>query len=265
MADHSLPDVGIRHHAAWIFNGYLVEDGGAGAPFIIDAGLPRLVPPLLAELRAIGATPSDAAVVATHGHSDHVGGIGPLVAQGMEQVFLPAKVRDYLKGETPRNPGAKDVAAIGPVLSDQPFSAGALLEMLRGRSGFGLAGPFRFEEPVTAFLDDGQRLPGAPDWTVIATPGHTDCSIGLYHAKTRTLASGDAVLSVDGRAWITPEIADRALAARTEERLRALRVEHLLPGHGRPISGSDLMGSARSPDDAPPRGIVAACRRWFRR
>ncbi len=256
--------MGIRHHAAWIFNGYVVEDGGEGAPFIIDAGLPRLVEPLTAELRALGAGPSDAMVVATHGHTDHVGGIPGLVAQGTERVFLPAKVRDYLGGETPRGPGPKAVAAIGPVLSDQPFSGGALLEALRGRTGFGLAGPFQFDAPITGYLEDGARVPGAPDWEVIATPGHTDCSIALYDAKTKTLASGDAVLSVDGRAWITPEITDRRLATHTESRLRALDVEHLLPGHGRPISGPDLMGRARAPEDAPPRGLLATCRRWFR-
>ena len=46
---------------------------------------------------------------------------------------------------------------------------------------------------------NGDSLPGAPEWEVIATPGHTDDSTSFWNQGTKTLLSGDAVLSVGGR------------------------------------------------------------------
>ncbi|MEI8084079.1 MAG: hypothetical protein WCI74_19750, partial [Actinomycetes bacterium] len=35
-----LSDPGIVAISRWIFNCYIVRDGGAGRPFVVDAGLP---------------------------------------------------------------------------------------------------------------------------------------------------------------------------------------------------------------------------------
>jgi glyoxylase-like metal-dependent hydrolase (beta-lactamase superfamily II) len=70
---------------------------------------------------------------------------------------------------------------------------------------------------------------------VVATHGHSDHSIALWNPATRTLLSGDAVLTARGKAWHTPEIVDAASAAATRKRLEELPVAHLLPGHGRPV------------------------------
>ena len=100
---------------------------------------------------------------------------------------------------------------------------------------------------------------------MIATPGHTDDSICLYHADSATLLSGDEVLTHDGRAWFNPEWVDRRLHAESEERLRALEVRHLLPGHGLPLEG-DVWGRARSAGDCPPgKGLLTRCARRFGR
>jgi glyoxylase-like metal-dependent hydrolase (beta-lactamase superfamily II) len=78
-------------------------------------------------------------------------------------------------------------------------------------------------------------LPGAPEWQILATPGHTDDSVSLWNPAARTLLSGDAVLTARGRVWHTPETVDPAAAQRTRERLEKLPVAHLLPGHGRAV------------------------------
>jgi len=103
------------------------------------------------------------------------------------------------------------------------------------------------------WLDDGAALPGAPDWRVVHAPGHTDDSTCLYHRPTRTLISGDSVVSFAGRAWCNPEYVDAERSAGTAERLRSLPVEHLLPGHGQVVTGADVMGAAWGCDDRPPR------------
>ena len=126
-------------------------------------------------------------------------------------------------------------------------------------AGFGLAG-FRFDPPIHGYLRDRERLAGAPDWEVLATPGHTDCSTCLWNAKTRTLLTGDTVLSIHGRAWFNPEYVDAEASARTEAMLRRLPVEHLLPGHGHPVSGPRVMAEALSHRERP-RGWSIP-RRW---
>ena len=126
-------------------------------------------------------------------------------------------------------PAPADVARVsrpaGPICA--PFTRVA---------GYGTAAGMRWTGPSPGGgLADGQPLPGAPDWTVVDANGHTDDSIALWNSTTRTLLSGDAVLTARGKAWHTPEIVDAVSAAATRKRLEELPVAHLLPGHGRPV------------------------------
>lgn len=71
--------IGITRLSRWIFNCYLIHDGGDGRAIVVDAGLPSVVDDLLALLPRVGLSAGAvAAVVATHGHSDHVGGAAQL-------------------------------------------------------------------------------------------------------------------------------------------------------------------------------------------
>lgn len=259
----SRPAPGVRVYSRWIFNCYVIDDGGAGRSVIVDPGLPSIGAAALAAVRDSGSDPAKAVVVATHAHSDHVAGMPLIHRQASAPLYLPAKVRDYLANETPRTPGLREVARIAPVFFEQPFDLGALIELAKtsNSAGFGSA-PFRFDEPIAGFLDDDHIVQGAPGWRILRTPGHTDCSTCFWNAETQTLISGDTVLTHGGHAWFNPEITDRSRMAGTEARLRALPVRHLLPGHGRPISGDNIMGEALSHLERPPRGWwLPWCRR----
>ncbi|MEL7209373.1 MAG: MBL fold metallo-hydrolase, partial [Actinomycetota bacterium] len=94
------------------------------------------------------------------------------------------------------------------------------------------------------WLHDGGTVPGAPDWQVLHTPGHTDESTSYYNARTRVLLSGDAVLAHGGRPLFTPEVVDASDAEQTRERLLSLDVDHVLPGHGRPVSRPEVLTTA---------------------
>jgi len=247
-----LPDVGITVLSRWIFNCYVVHDGGDGRPLIVDPGLRSTTAAAMALLDERGEG-HDLVVAATHGHADHVGGLPALERDGAE-VSLPVRIRSYVEGERPRSPGPRQVAKIAPVLTEQPRSLGSLVEVLRSQRHIGYdSRATRFDYPPDHWLTDGDAVPGAPDWQVLHTPGHTDDSTSLWNPRTRVLLSGDAVLSIGGRAWFTPELVDESLASETEQQLRPLDVGHLLPGHGRPVVGDRLMDHALSPDDRPRR------------
>jgi len=247
-----LPDLGITVISRWIFNCYVIHDGGDGRPFVVDLGLPSQVDLVAAVLRDHGSDLSElAAAVATHGHADHVGGLPGLRERAGTAVHLPQAIAEMAAGARARRaPGPRQVNHILPVMASQPLDLGTLPELARSAKVIGWdAKQVRLPFRPDSWLVDGAHLPGLPDWKVLGTPGHSDDSTCLLHAPTRTLLSGDAVLTAEGRAWFNPERVDRDLADATEERLRLLDVEHVLPGHGLVVSGSRVLAEARSHRD----------------
>jgi glyoxylase-like metal-dependent hydrolase (beta-lactamase superfamily II) len=157
---------------------------------------------------------------------------------------LPATTLNYLDGVKPRTPTPVEIVRIWPTLFDQPLDRVGVAGSISGAwvAGYGTPAGMRWTGPPPGGgLTDGQPLPGAPDWTVINASGHTDDSIALWNATTRTLLSGDAVLTARGKAWHTPEIVDAVSAAATRARLEELPVAHLLPGHGRPVHAAETV------------------------
>jgi glyoxylase-like metal-dependent hydrolase (beta-lactamase superfamily II) len=233
-------DLGITRVSRWIFNCYVLY--GRDGVVVVDAGLPRVASDLAPVLSRLGGNVH--AVVATHGHSDHVAGAAELATRYRAPIWLPAKTLTYLDGPQPRTPTLARAARIWPTLIDQPFDRVGAAGLVSGArmAGYGTPAGMRWTGPPPGGgLADGQALPGAPDWTVIDADGHTDDSIALWNPTTRTLLSGDAVLTVSGKAWHTPEIVDAVSAAATRERLEQLPVGHLLPGHGRPVHASETV------------------------
>jgi glyoxylase-like metal-dependent hydrolase (beta-lactamase superfamily II) len=237
-----MPDLGITRLSRWIFNCYVLQS--SDGTVVVDAGLPRVVDDLAPVLDRLGG--SLHAVVATHGHSDHVAGAAALATRHGAPIWLPEKTITYLAGVKPRTPTVAAAASIWPTMIDQPLDRRGVTGLLSGAwvAGYGTPAGMRWKGPrPSGGLADGQPLPGAPDWTVVTANGHTDDSIALWNSITRTLVSGDAVLTVRGKAWHTPEIVDGASAAVTRRRLEELPVAHLLPGHGRPVHVADTVWS----------------------
>jgi glyoxylase-like metal-dependent hydrolase (beta-lactamase superfamily II) len=88
----------------------------------------------------------------------------------------------YSAGERPRTPSAARVARTWPTLIDQPLDRFGAVGLLKGAwaAGYGTAAGMRWPGPPPAGgLIDGEPLPGAGDWMILAAPGHTDDSIAF--------------------------------------------------------------------------------------
>ncbi|MEE6176608.1 MBL fold metallo-hydrolase [Mycobacterium sp. 050134] len=229
-----MPELGVTRISRWIFNCYVLHNDGEA--IVVDAGLPSATEDLAPVIGRLGGRVR--AVVATHGHSDHVAGAAAVAAKYGAAIHLPTVTMTYLAGERPRTPTAARVARILPTLMDQPLDRIGVAGLLSGArsAGYGTSAGMRWSGPAPASsLADEDRLPGAPEWLVLAMPGHTDDSIAFWNPLSRTLIAGDAVLGARGRAWHTPETVDDVAAANTRKRLQTLPVAHLLPGHGRAV------------------------------
>jgi glyoxylase-like metal-dependent hydrolase (beta-lactamase superfamily II) len=92
-------------------------------------------------------------------------------------------------------------------------------------------GPLRAERP----LEDGDELdyPGGR-LRVIHAPGHESGHVCYYEPERRWLFTGDNVLST-GTAVIAPPDGNMRAYLATLERLRALDLAVIFPGHGLPI------------------------------
>ncbi|MGD1284035.1 MBL fold metallo-hydrolase [Mycobacterium seoulense] len=230
----AMPELGVTRISRWVFNCYVIHNNGDA--IVVDAGLPTAAADVAPVLDRLSGRVR--AIVATHGHSDHVAGAAGVAAQYEAPIHLPAVTMKYLEGQRPRTPSAARVARIWPTLIDQPPDRIGVAGLLSGArsAGYGTAAGMRWSGPAPAgALADAKPLPGAPEWLILATPGHTDDSVAFWNPLSRTLIAGDAVLSARGRVWHTPETVDDAAARRTRERLEKLPVAHLLPGHGRTV------------------------------
>jgi glyoxylase-like metal-dependent hydrolase (beta-lactamase superfamily II) len=231
-----LTDLGITRVSRWCFNCYLVE--ADSALFVVDAGMPRIADDLEPVVERSGAALT--MVTATHGHPDHIGGAGAVAERHRAQILFPATTLTYLDDAEPRTPTVGKLLRTWPLLFGQPFdhSAAAGFVQASSTTGFGTSRGMLWPGALPAGgLHDGMALPGASAWTVIATPGHTDDHIALWNSGSRSLLSGDAVITVHGWPRFAPDTVDDLAAAQTRQRLMELPVEHLLPGHGLPVHG----------------------------
>ncbi len=242
-----MPALGVTRVSRWIFNCYVIHDGQARPG---RWSWTRDCPALLMTSHRFCASPRrrykrSSPPTGTVTTSPVLPGLRNATAVA---IYLPERTLGYLDGQRPRTPSTAKVAAIWPTIVGQPFDRAGAAGLVRGSrfAGFGTQRGMLWTGPTpTGPLLDGQCLPGAPAWRVIAAPGHTDDSVVLWNETNGTLISGDAVISARGQAWITPETVDTAAARTTAQRLTQLSVKHLLPGHGKPVHHS-VWASRRS-------------------
>ncbi|MFN2588548.1 MAG: MBL fold metallo-hydrolase [Actinomycetota bacterium] len=163
-------------------NTYVV---GTGPAFVVDPAVPD--PGYVAAVAA--AAGEVAAILVTHRHGDHIGGVRALIGALGRDVPVRAWTDAPLDGVTPR-----------PLSEDETLVAGrAALRPLH-------------------------------------TPGHASDHVCFYLDGAATLFSGDCILG-EGTAVIAPPDGDMGAYLTSLERLRALHLERIFPGHFRPLDG----------------------------
>lgn len=212
-----------------IVNSYLIED--AGQVTVVDAGVAGLYDDLSRELMSMGRTIEDvSALVLTHGHSDHIGFAERLRTERRVPVSVHEADAALARGEVPNPAKGYGPVKLGPIL---------------GFLWFGLVhGGLRTRHlgEVSTF-GDGATLdvPGSP--RVILTPGHTPGSAVLLFEARNALLVGDAfatyaVTTGAHGPRIAPFTADANQALESLARIEDVRADLVLPGHGRPWTGT---------------------------
>jgi glyoxylase-like metal-dependent hydrolase (beta-lactamase superfamily II) len=158
---------------------------------LVDVGMPGQLEPIQAAMEQVGV-PFDHidAVIFTHQDMDHISGIRDLVqALGKPiDVYAHAEERPYIEGD--KTPIKMTRERVAQILERVP-------EGMRKQAEAIYLHPATAK--VTKVVADGDILPLFGGIQVLHTPGHTPGHICLYHQPTKTLITGDATVSQDGK------------------------------------------------------------------
>ena len=225
---------GVHRFGDGIVNAYALSDGDEVT--LVDAGFPRSMDALVDALGRAGHQPADVTtVLITHGHIDHMGTARRWQRDHAARVHAHPDELARLQGRRAGGrPAGLALAALPSLWRRHTWRF--LLHGLR----HGLLRPDWLEEIEVTNDDEQLDVPGRP--RAIATPGHTEGHLAFHLPDAGMVLTGDAlttvnVLSGERGPQVEALTVDRAAADRSLERVAALDVEVLLPGHGEPWRG----------------------------
>ncbi len=228
---HQVGD-GIYRLGTAIHNFYLITEGGKAT--VVDAGCSKELPKLEQGLASIGMKRDDVeAIILTHAHADHIGFAAEAQAAGTE-----VRISEI-----------EEPIATGDQVGDQmkvrqlPLWKLGTWKFLIGLLRVGVTNAPRVKSVVTFADGDVLDLPGGPE--VVYSPGHTIGHASFYLPQSKTLLTGDALVTRDllnhrdAAPQMMPDVfhTDPAQARASLEVLGALDTELILPGHGSPYHG----------------------------
>lgn len=197
-------------------NAFLAET--ADGLVLVDAGSPGDGRRVAAALRALGRDPADVvAVVCTHLHPDHAGGLAETLAlTGAEAWMHPLDAAEVRAGNGFR-----------------PYrAASGLLNLVLERVVVRPVSPVIPPATVAHEVTDGDALPGG--LVAVHAPGHSAGQIAVWWPERRVLFAADACsnLPVLGYSIVYEDLDE---GKRSLAKLAALDAEVAVFGHGKPI------------------------------
>jgi glyoxylase-like metal-dependent hydrolase (beta-lactamase superfamily II) len=204
------------------------------APWVlIDTGLHGMSGRIVrAAAKHFGENALPSAIILTHGHADHVGGLEALAESWDVPIYAHELELPFLDGRESYPPPDPTVGGLMSLTSPM-FSRG----------------PIDVSRWLGALPGDGS-VPGMPGFRWIHTPGHTPGHVSLWRADDKTLIAGDAFITTHQEsayavATQEPELhgpptyytPDWPSARESVRRLAALDPELVITGHGRAMHG----------------------------
>src|SRR4051812_28573479 len=204
---------------------------------LVDAGMPKGGDEIrLAAEDRFGPGTKPAAIILTHGHFDHVGGIVYLVEHWNVPVYAHSQEFPYLTG------------ALSYPEPDPTVEGGLLAKI----SSIYPNEPVNIKPVLRPLPLDGS-VPELPDWRAIHVPGHSPGQIALFRSSDRTLISADAIITVkqdslyrvlvQKKQVCGPPVyltTDWQAAWNSAKRLYGLGPDLMVPGHGTAMEGKEL-------------------------
>jgi len=186
-------------------NSYLVR---GEVTVLIDPGHSRHVPNLIQQMKEDGISPEEIhLIILTHCHPDHFEGL---------DTFMDRPIKIAMSREEER------------YLSE----SGKLL--------FEMMGQPMPEYQIDFYLKEGELRLGKELFHVHETPGHSPGSISIYWPERKVLFTGDLVFY--GGIGRTDFLEGNSkLIKKSIERMSRLDTEILLPGHGEPVMGKEMV------------------------
>ena len=169
----------IYCYTTQIVNVIMIGDPNEGSWILIDAGMPKSGKEILAVAKDRFGNNKPAAIVLTHGHFDHVGGLGDLLAEWDVPVYAHPLEFPFLIGER-------------AYPKPDPSVEGGLLAKI---SFIYPTGPIDIK-PNLLPLPTDHSVPHMPGWVWIPSAGHSPGHVSFYRGMDRTLISGDAIITV---------------------------------------------------------------------